>query len=120
GKYLFQFLPAGDYLVWARLPGFRTVKSKIELPKNQRARFDVVFEPSEVVFTMGGGAIEMIGPHDPLVKAIAENESALAASLIESARNLDRNDKSTNMSALAQAVEKGNRGIVQLLLTAGA
>jgi ankyrin repeat protein len=120
GKYLFQSLPAGDYLVWARLPGFRTVRNKIELPKNQRARFDVVLELSETISGMSGGVSGMIEPQDPLVKAVAENDSALAASLIASTRNLDRNDNSTNMSALAQAVERGNRGLVQLLLAAGA
>jgi outer membrane receptor protein involved in Fe transport len=41
GDYLFQFLPAGDYIAEFSMPGFQTVRAELKLLAAQPARYDV-------------------------------------------------------------------------------
>jgi ankyrin repeat protein len=123
GRYEFQVLPPGDYLVWARKRGFITASAQIQINANTRLRQDLeIKERSLTPVTVMGGA--MFGgwaePEDALVKAISENDVERVRSLAFTDRNLNAIAGARYMTVLASAVQHGNREIVGILIAAGA
>ena len=66
-----------------------------------------------------GGAVAIVEPSEPLVKAAREDELQDVLALL-TRENVNVRDKATGTTALEQAIQNGNREMVQALLSAGA
>ncbi|HJZ79109.1 MAG TPA: ankyrin repeat domain-containing protein [Pyrinomonadaceae bacterium] len=119
GTYEFQLLPAGDYLLWARKHGFQTSSNLIHVYPNKRLRQDIVLREQGRYGLMGATAFR-VQTDDPLVLAISENDVEKVRALAFTDANLNSPDRSNDRTLLGDAVERGNREIVGLLLAAGA
>lgn len=121
GRYEFQLLPAGDYLIWARKRGFTTYAEQIQVNANQRLRKDVELNERQLTsMLLGGVGLRIFQAEDPLIKAISENDLAMVRTLALADPNLNAVNRARDMSVLANAIEGGNREIVGILLAAGA
>jgi ankyrin repeat protein len=122
GRYEFQVLPAGDYLLWARKRRFTTASEQIQINANTRLRQDLEIEERSLfpVTIMGGAMFELVELEDALVKAISENDVERVRSLAFTDRNLNAIDGAHHMTLLANAVQHANREIVGILIAAGA
>jgi ankyrin repeat protein len=120
GEYLFQSLPAGDYLLWVRRPGFETSSNKIHVPANVTIQLEIVLQELRRISIMGAMGMMIRIEESPLLKAISAEDVEQVRKLAFSDPNINLNDESNGMSALAQAIERGNRDIVSVLVSAGA
>jgi ankyrin repeat protein len=132
GAYKFSFLEAGTYNLTAEAPSFAK-KEMLELGvQADRARIvNVTMEIPQVleeveinagtitvVQTVNGGAM-VARPEQPLVKAAYENDLN-AVKQLAFTQDVNVIDEPTNETALAYAIENGNREMVGFLLAAGA
>jgi hypothetical protein len=120
GRYEFQVLPAGDYLLWARKRRFTTASEQIQINANTRLRQDLEIEERSFtrVIIMGGAMFRWSEPEDALVKAISENDVESVRSLAFTDRNLNAIDGARHMTLLANAVQHANRGVGILIAPA--
>ena len=120
GIYEFQLLPEGEYLLWARKRGFMTAAEQIHISANTRLRQDLELKDRMRWGTMGAMAVRLQFD-DPLVLAISEDNVEKVRTLVLTDRALNSPDRSDgDKSLLADAVQRGNREIVGILLSAGA
>lgn len=120
GEYSFQFLPQGEYLLWARKSGYRTVTETITLPPNEAVNVDIEFYERTVVFGMGGAMAMVSEPYDPLFNAISEDDIEKVRKLVASDRELNRANRRDGKSLLTHAVARGSLQTVEMLLAFGA
>jgi hypothetical protein len=66
------------------------------------------------------GVMVMREPQDPLTRAAAQNDLHAVRELIPLADDVNKWDESQNMNPLSYAIEHHNRGMISLLLSAGA
>ncbi len=118
GEYSFQSLAQGIYVLNVLSPGFAKAQvTNIQVGEGSSKRVDAKLEVTTV--TSLGGAVAMVFPEEPLVRAVLNNEVNEVKQLAFSS-NVNVRDKGTRMTALEQAVENGNLEIVRTLLIAGA
>ena len=122
GEYRFESLEAGTYTLKIRGFGFQeNTVFGIVLQENTEMRVDATLQTSDekVVSVMVGGMM-MLPPEEPLVKAAYEENLQAVKDLLASGVDVNKRDKHTNSNALDEAVEHGNREIVEALLNGGA
>jgi ankyrin repeat protein len=119
GEYSFQGLAGGDYVIWARKPRFQTDRDKAKVSPNSRVRVDFEMRPANVIM-LGGAMGSVTVSENPLAKAVSENDLATVKALAFNTRNINAIETPGGMGLLAEAVDHGNREIVEVLLLAGA
>ena len=118
GEYSFQSLPSGTYTLSVWRAGFAALEIKdISLGANSNEHLNATLEVGAITL---GGAIAIVEPEEPLVKAAFDENLDEVKQLAFSSPDVNVRDKYTDMTALDQAVEKGNLEIVRTLVLAGA
>ena len=122
GHYFFEFLPQGEYVIWARKTGYTTETQTVKVPANESVNVDIqMTERAEAFLIMGGGAMAILmEPEDPLFKAISDNDVEKVRQLAPADLELNRSDRRRGMSLLTEAVQRGNKEVVAMLLALGA
>lgn len=121
GHYFFEFLPQGAYVIWARKTGYTTETQTVNVPANESVNVDVQMnERIASYLIMGGAMAAVMEPEDPLFKAISENDVEKVRQLAPADLELNRADRRRGMSLLTEAVQRGNKEVVAMLLALGA
>ncbi len=121
GRFAFESLPEGDYLLWARKPGLRTARETIKLTSNTAIHTGLVMREPAMQNGSIMGVMELLPePEDLLFKAISANDVATVQQMVASDSGLNQADRRYGMSLLTEAVKNGNREIISTLLTFGA
>jgi len=131
GEYFFYSLSPGTYTLQVDGAGFAPQEiSDLKLREDEKRAQNVTLQPPLIMATvevlapptvnvMNGGAMIVL-PEEPLIKAIASDEVALAKQLMFTTADINKLDEHTNMTAMHHAVENGSYEIVRALLSAGA
>ena len=134
GEYRFEGLDRGVYSLRIEAPGFAPVDlASTYVFNNSTQRLDKklelasIEESVEITAQDGqggeqvilGGAMVMVEPSDPLVKAARDDELQALLSFLTK-ENVNVRDKATGTTALEHAIQNGNREMVQVLLSTGA
>jgi hypothetical protein len=116
GQYRFSALAGGSYTLIVEAPGF------VRLQINQLNVQGVVERTLDLSLYVGvvGGAIAVIGPSEPLVAAVIEDNSDAVIELLADGANVNVVDDNYDSTALAEAVARGNEQMVEILLRARA
>jgi len=130
GEYLFEGLQPGTYTLKIDSRGFTIQQvTDIVIKADDDSRMDqtltiaplqgeVTITAENGRFASGGGAVAIVMPSDPLVKAALEDDlEALNAALV-ARPDPNVRDKETHATALEYAVRNGNREVLQVLLWA--
>jgi protocatechuate 3,4-dioxygenase beta subunit len=129
GEFLFEGLQPGAYTLRVEAPGFATKQvTDIQVKADDDARADQVLAiaPLTVEIEVSasasstGGAMAMVMPSEPLVKAAMEDDLDALNAALTAKPDANIRDKDTQTTALEYAVRNGNREIVQVLLSAKA
>ena len=119
--YAFEFLPQGEYLLWARKPGFRTESEVLTVAANARVTVDVeMSERARSIEVMGGMGMRIARVEDLLFDAVSAADVEKVRALAFADTNLNAPNRYNSRSLLTAAVEGGNREIIQTLLALGA
>jgi carboxypeptidase family protein/ankyrin repeat protein len=132
GQFRFDNLEAGTYSLRIEAPGFNASEiTGITLQSETTQTFNQMLEVAgiqeEVEISSGSdefagvtsGAMVMVEPSEPLVKAAFEEDLQAVEALL-TPKNVNLRDKTTNATALEHAVRNGHREMVQSLIRAGA
>jgi len=127
GQFRVDSLQAGAYKLRVEAPGFAAQESiDVYLQPRGEARIDrtlsvaaIESDTSGTVTMVSGGAVSIIAPDDPFIRAAQEDDLAALTALI-AGRDVNSRDKSTRTTALEHAVRNANREMVQLLISSGA
>ena len=130
GDYLFEGLQPGIYKLKIDSRGF-TIQEVTDfvISANDDNRMDqtltiaplqgeVTITAENGRFASGGGAVAIVMPSDPLVKAAAEDDLDALNSALVAKPDPNIRDKETHATALEYAVRNGNREVLQVLLWA--
>lgn len=121
GGYVFQFLPAADYLIWARKPAFETQRETITVRVGMPAGMDFkLIEKSRHMSILGGAMAFVRNEEDPLFKAVSDNDLAAVQKLAFTVRDINATRPSSGESLLSAAVGHANREMIKVLMLAGA
>ncbi len=131
GVYKFSLLEAGVYSLTVEAPSFaKTEASGLSLSSDTNKTFDLavnlpvftehveILSTSMEVSVQGGVSVRR--PEDPLVNAAFKDDLDLVRQLILTTPDVNVRDSATDQTALAFAIENGNREMVRTLLGAGA
>ncbi len=127
GEFRFTGLASGFYQVKITAPGFTDADTGIFVEADSETRVDrmlsiagpeaeVLVESDRVALM---GAIVMVEPGDPFVKAAQDDNLETLTALIAGA-DVNLRDSRSHTTAMEHAVRNGNREMVQLLLARGA
>lgn len=131
GQYQFSGLKPGTYSLKVSSRGFETSDlSGLTIRPNDNNRIDqtlsiapveaeVSVTAQEIEFR-GGGAVAVILPAEPLVKAAMEDNLEELKTILLNHPDVNVRDKGTQHTALDRAILNGNREMVQVLLWAKA
>jgi hypothetical protein len=132
GEFRIENLQAGIYKLQITAPGFATEQvDRIYLQENGENRVDRTMKIAaieEVLEVDGassgqivsmGGAVAIVLPENPFVRAAQEDNLEKLTELI-AGMDVNLRDKQSGTTALEHAVRNANREMVQLLLAAGA
>ena len=131
GQFRIESLPEGIYNVRIEAPGFAPEQmAAVYLRAGGDARVDKTLrvagleESVEInshteSFVMGGGAVSIILPDNPFIRAAQEDNLETLTDLI-AGMDVNLRDEVSHTTALEHAVGNANREMVQLLLSAGA
>ncbi len=118
GEYSFSALSPGSYSLRISRAGFKSFEiTNILLNASSNQSINASLEVGAVTM---GIMVAIVEPEEPIVKAVFKNDLDLVNELAISTRDINVRDRSTNMTALDQAVENGNLEIVRSLLLFGA
>ena len=130
GQYQFEGLAPGTYHLKISSKGFDTSDlPNLSVRANDNNRIDQTLSiaPVEAEVTVtsetvsfGGGAVAVVLPVEPLVKAAMEDDLDALKEILLSHKNVNERDKGTQHTALDRAILNGNREMVQVLLGAKA
>ena len=120
GEYSFQFLPRGEYLLWARKSGLRTESESVTVPANTAVNVNIEMYERMMGFGMGGALAMVVEPEDPLFKAVADNDVEKVRALAAFDPQLNSANRRDGKSLLTQAVARGSLQMVEMLLALGA
>jgi hypothetical protein len=129
GEYFFDTLPAGTYTLKIEAQGFATQEvANIVINSGADNRIDQTLSVNEVTeeSTSGettrvvslGGAVAVVMPTDPLVKAAMSDDLEAFNAALTSKSDPNTRDEATRATALEFAVRNGNHEMVQILLSA--
>lgn len=130
GEYSFEGVTPGTYHLKITRKDFATTDvPNLVIRANDNNRIDqtlsiaaieaeVTIEGEKFVST--GGAVAMVLPSNPLIKAVMEDDLEAVQTALLSTSNVNVRDEATHYSALERAVSNGNREILQVLLWAKA
>jgi hypothetical protein len=117
GVYLFQSVGEGSYQLRITAAGFGIFEaSNITLRPGDEQVMD---ETLDAAITMGG-AIVVTVPEEPLLAAVLKEDIDEVKGLLARGADVNVVDGNLNETALSQAVLRGNRELVKILLDAGA
>lgn len=117
GQYRFDSLDGGSYTLVVQSSGFvRQEIRELNVPQSGEQRLDISLE----VAAMSGGAVVVMEPSEPLLRAVVNNDMAEVKALLAARADVNVIDKNYNSTALAEAVAQGNKELVQILIRAGA
>jgi hypothetical protein len=128
GQFKIDGLQAGAYKLRVEAPGFAAQDNiALYLQPSDEARVDRALRVATIEETVDiesneislGGAMSVVAPEDPFVRAAQEDDLETLTTLI-AGRDVNLRDSRTNTTALEHAVRNANREMVQLLLGAGA
>ena len=131
GQFRIDSLQAGAYKLRVEAPGFAAQENiGFYLQPRGEARIDrtlsvatieeTVFVESEKSITyVTSGAISIVVPEDPFIRAAQEDDLEALTSLI-AGKDVNLRDKTTRTTALEHAARNANREMVQLLISSGA
>ncbi|MFL6468188.1 MAG: ankyrin repeat domain-containing protein [Pyrinomonadaceae bacterium] len=132
GKYKFDEVPAGNYILQTESPGFRTHSTRILITNDEAAKHDVGMDvgtievsvdvplETEMEVSISGGAM-VIEYTTELNKAVASDDIERVTELISQGANVNGKDEGYDkITPLFIAVENGNVEIAKLLLQFGA
>jgi ankyrin repeat protein len=117
GQYSFQGLAEGDYLLWVRKPTFRTAREVMKVSANSTVQQDIELE-KRMLLWFGGAMASVLVVEEPLMKAIKAGDLDTVRALVFAPPKFGRIARAT--SYLPDAVQLGNRQIVEVLIQAGA
>ena len=128
GAFRFEGLASGSYKLMVEAPGFNRVESQIFLGPSAERQVDQTLQVADVlaevevsgerlIVILGGAGIAT--PSHPFVKAASEDNLEEVARLIVGI-DVNLRDEATGTTALDEAVDNGNREMVELLLSRGA
>lgn len=130
GEYRFEGVMPGTYHLKVTQTGFATSDvPNLVIRANDNNRIDQTLSIAQIEaevtiegerFVSTSGAVAIVLPSDPLVKAVTEDDLAAVQTALLTTRDVNVLDKATNASALEMAVLNGNREILQVLLWAKA
>jgi uncharacterized protein len=121
GQFEFKNLSAGTYVLKITPPEpiFKALEIRdIQLRAGANQQVPATLEIGGSTAVCGG--VGFSEPEDPLVKAAFKNDLDAVRQLAFVSTDVNATDKLINANALAFAVERGNREMVQVLLSAGA
>jgi len=131
GEFRFEGLASDSYSIRVEAPGFNPTSSHVYLGPDTdmrvdqslnvgdiQAEVDVLSGRDRVVTMISGGAM-IATPTHPFVKAAFEDNLEELSTLIPGI-DVNVRDETTGTTALDQAVDNGNREMVELLLSRGA
>jgi ankyrin repeat protein len=119
GSYVFDNLTSGTYTLKIEVNGFKTaILKEIQIHSAASIQADVPLEVAGESVTVG--IVAIAEPSDPLPRAAHKDEMVTVIELARLTSDIDAPDQSTDISALAYAIENHNRDMVHVLLTAGA
>src|SRR5688572_21475273 len=129
GAFRFEGLPSGSYNLTVEAPGFNRAESDILLGPSTEKQADQTLQVADVLAEVeitgerqvfiSSGVTVISTPSHPFVKAASEDNLDEVASLIAGI-DVNLRDEATGTTALDQAVDNGNREMVELLLSRGA
>jgi hypothetical protein len=118
GEFRFDALPAGSYTLRFHATGFASKETtNIHIDGTAEIHVNATLDVGMVTATVG--IVAMVGPNNPFVKAVNEDDLQTVQALIADT-DVNVRDADTDKTALDHAVENGNREMVQLLLSHGA
>jgi ankyrin repeat protein len=128
GAFRFEGLVSASYKLMVVAPGFNSAESEIFLTAYSERQVDLTLQVADVlaeveisegrqIFIAGGGGIAT--PSHPFVKAASEDNLEEVVRLIVGI-DVNLRDEATGTTALDEAVDNGNREMVELLLSRGA
>ena len=130
GQYQFEGLRPGTYHLKVSSKGFDTSdlpNLSVRVNDNNRIDQTLSIAPVEAevtvtseTITLGGGAVAVVLPVEPLVKAAMEDDLDAVKTILLSHQDANTRDKGTQHTALDRAIMNGNREMVQVLLWAKA
>ena len=130
GQYQFEGLRPGTYNLKVSSNGFDTSDLPgLTIRENDNNRIDQTLSiaPIEAEVTVtsetinfGGGAVAVVLPVEPLVKAAMDDDLDAVKTILLSHQDANTRDKGTQHTALDRAIMNGNREMVQVLLWAKA
>lgn len=132
GQFKIEGLKSGIYKIRIDAPGFAADETdSLYLPDNREQRVDrtlsvakveeqveVVSEGTEVM-VISGGAVAIVSPEHPFVRAAQEDNLEALTTLI-AGTDVNLRDQRSGTTALEHAVRNANREMTQLLLSHGA
>jgi len=118
GEYVFENVAPGNYSLDANAAGFaRYQLTDMKVGAGDRQVRDVQLQVGRRALM---GAVVIVEPKSPLIKAAQRNDLKSVKQLVTVSLNIDASDEYTDTNALSYAVENNNREMVQVLLSAGA
>ena len=131
GDYVFEDLQPGEYTIKIESSGFASLEiTNIVVKADDESRVDHTLSIAEVTAEVtvgdterprvisGGGAVALVMPSDPLVKAAMQDDLEALTVALAATPNPNVRDKDAHTTALEYAVRNGNREMVQVLLGA--
>jgi len=131
GDYVFEDLQPGTYALKIQSPGFANLEiTNVVVKADDESRMDQTLSIAEITAEVtvgdtestrvisGGGAVAIVMPSDPLVKAAMQDDLEALTVAIAAAPDPNVRDKDAHTTALEYAVRNGNREMVQILLGA--
>lgn len=116
GQFTFTDVAPGKYHLRIEAPGFTPTEiHAIEIGAGDDKRFDQALAVAEVRMS---GALAIVSPSEPLVKAAMEDDLEAVQNLLSTKPDPNVRDKDTGATALECAVRNGNREMVQALVWA--
>jgi hypothetical protein len=117
GMFRMDMIEYGSFRLRISASGFETK----EVPGLYlRANDELAVDETLSVGEFTSGLVVLVSPNDPLVDAVVRGDVAAVKDLLARGSDVDTIDEEYDWSALSQAVSKGNREIVDILLNAGA
>ena len=127
GEFRFEQVTPGSYIVRSEAPGFAATEDNIYIQPNgtrvinQELRAETLEGEAQEKeqFVITGGAVAIVIPKDPLIRAAQDDELEEVQNLLVG-RDVNLRDHDSHTTALEHAVRNANREMVQLLVSAGA
>ena len=130
GKYKFENLPAGNYILQTESPGFQTHTTRILIANDEDSKHDVGMDVGTIevsvdipmeVGQIAEGGVMVVEYTTELNKAVANDDVEKVRELIVQGHNVNGKDEGYDkITPLFIAVENGNVEIARMLLEFGA